>query len=161
MKVRGRRPDARRINSRHAYTIYEAAEALQVHRRTVRNWFKEGLSSINEKRPTLILGADLKAFLISRRQARRRPCKPWQIVCIKCRSPKDPALGMADYVSTSSTLGTLIGLCPDCGTVINRWTSLARLPALEGQLEVKFTTPQPRISTTAHPTSDCHFKLAS
>ena len=146
------------IACKERFTTYEAAEALGVHRNTVRNWLKEGLASINDKRPTLILGADIKAFLASRRKARRRPCQPGQIFCIKCRFPKNPALGMADYLPTTSTLGTLIGLCPDCGTIIRRWTSLARLPAARGQLDVKFKAPQQRLSVTAHPASDCHFR---
>ena len=150
MKARSRTPDARRIKSRQHLHDYEAAETLGVHRNTVRNWLKEGLASLNEKRPILILGADLKAFLASRRKARRRPCQQGQIFCIKCRSPKTPALGMADYVPISSTLGSLVGLCPDCGTIISRWTSL-RTCRSRGQLEVKITVPQQRLSGTARP----------
>jgi hypothetical protein len=144
MSVRSRTPDLRRIKSRHAYTTYEAAETLRVHRNTVRNWLREGLSSLNEKRPILILGAELKSFLVSRRKARQRHCKAGEIFCIKCRSQKVPALGMADYVPVSLNLGSLVGLCPDCDTVISRWTSLARLPEVRGQLEVKITAPQTR-----------------
>ena len=161
MTARSRTPDARGIKSRCTYTIYEAAEALRVHRNTVRNWLKEGLPSLNDKRPILIVGRDLKVFLASRRKARRRPCKEGEIFCIKCRSPKAPALGMADYIPISTTLGSLIGLCPDCGTVINRWTSLQRLQEIRGQLDVKVTVPQQRLSVTACPPSDCHFELGS
>jgi hypothetical protein len=158
MKARGRTPDVRRIKSRYAYTTFEAADVLGVHRNTVRNWLREGLASLNEKRPILMLGADLKAFLSSRRKARRRPCEAGQIFCIKCRSPKVPAFGMSDYVPISSTLGSLVGLCPDCGMLIRRWTSLARLEDAKGQLEVKITAPQKRLSGTASPPSNCHFE---
>jgi excisionase family DNA binding protein len=156
-----RRPDDRRIKSLRTYTIHEAAEALGVHRNTVRNYLRQGLVSLREKRPTLIRGSDLKAFLASRRKARRQPCKLGQIFCIKCRSPKVPALGMVDYVPISQQLGSLTGFCPDCGTLINRWTSFKRLPEIQGQLEVQVTPPQQRLSVTDHPPSDCHFKLGA
>jgi hypothetical protein len=161
MKRRSRRPDARLIKSRHAYTTYEAAGALGVHRNTIRQWLKQGLPSLNEKRPILILGEHLKAFLAKRRKARRRPCQAGQIFCVKCRSAQIPALGMADYVPISATLGSIVGLCPVCGTIIKRWTSLARLAEVRGQLEVKNTTPQPRLRATAPPASDSHFELRS
>lgn len=45
------------------YTVEEVALLLSVHKNTVRTWVKECLPVIDDKRPKLILGRDLSAFL--------------------------------------------------------------------------------------------------
>jgi excisionase family DNA binding protein len=144
MKRRNRRRDRRRIKILRSYTIEEVARLLGIHRNTVRHWIKGGLPVIDGKRPALILGSDLAEFLAARRAARRQTCHPGQMYCVKCREPREPAGRMADYVSSSPTAGALMGLCPICGTWINRRVSIARLPAVVGLLEVQMTHPQPR-----------------
>jgi hypothetical protein len=47
--------------------------------------------------------------------------------CLKCRSPKQPAAGMADYLPMSATSGNLRALCPDCGKFMHRRASLAKV----------------------------------
>jgi hypothetical protein len=44
---------------------------------------------------------------------------------------------MADYIATSADLGNLQGLCPDCGKIMNRRTSFAKLDTAKGNLEVQ------------------------
>jgi hypothetical protein len=157
MRRRNRRPDRRRIKILRNYTIEEAARILDVHRNTIRHWIKQGLPVIDGKRPTLILGGELAAFLASRCAARRQTCQPGEIYCVKCRKPREPAGRMADYVPSSATAGALMGLCPICGTWIHRRVSFARLSAVKGQLEVQFAQPQPRIADTARSFLNCHF----
>jgi excisionase family DNA binding protein len=156
MKFRARRPDRRRIKILRSYTIEEVARLLGVHRNTVRHWIKAGLPVIDSRRPALILGSDLAEFLAARRAARRHTCQPGQMYCVKCRQPREPTGRMADYVPSSPTAGALIGLCPACGTWINRRVSIARLPVVTGQLEVQMTQPQPRLVDTADPRVDCN-----
>lgn len=45
------------------YSVEEVAKLYGVHRNTVREWIKRGLPTNDGKRPTLILGRDLAAFL--------------------------------------------------------------------------------------------------
>jgi excisionase family DNA binding protein len=94
---RNRRPDWRRIKTLRSYTIDEAASALQVHRNAVRYWIKKcALPVMTDRRPHLIHGAELVAFLKHQREARRRKCEPGQFFCLKCRQPQTPAAGMVD-----------------------------------------------------------------
>jgi hypothetical protein len=58
------------------------------------------------------------------------------LYCFRCREPKSPAGGMADFVATAGGLGTLTGLCPDCETIMYRWTTLAKLGAAKGKIDV-------------------------
>ena len=44
-----------------------------IHRNTVREWVKRGLPTSDDRRPMLILGRDLAAFLQARRAKNKRP----------------------------------------------------------------------------------------
>jgi DNA-binding XRE family transcriptional regulator len=112
--MRKRRPKYRLVKIHRSYTVEEAARLLGAHKNTVRAWVKVGLPTCDSKRPTLILGRELAAYLQARRTKNKRPCKPGEIYCVRCRAPKRPAGGMAEYHPTTATLGNLIGICPDC-----------------------------------------------
>jgi hypothetical protein len=156
MTRRNRRPDRRRVKALRSYTIDEVARTLEVHRNTVRHWVKAGLPVIDDKRPILILGANLAEFLLQRRDARRQPCRAGQMFCLKCRKPQEPAGRMADFVASSTTLGALVGICPACNRLMYRRVSVARLSEVAGALDVHLTRAQPRIEDTAIPNVNCH-----
>jgi excisionase family DNA binding protein len=111
MTRRNRRPDRRRVKALRSYTIDEVARTLEVHRNTVRHWIKAGLPVIDDRRPILMLGADLAEFLLQRRDARRQPCRTGQMFCLKCRKPQEPAGRMADYLSRRYARNELCHTC--------------------------------------------------
>ena len=123
----------------------------KVHKNTVRGWLKSGLETVDIRRPTLVLGRKLSAFLHARRQHTRQRCKPGQFYCLRCRAPKEPASRKADYVPITSTSGNLKGNCPDCGSRICRRVSLRKLTASTGELEVQLPQEQQRIEDTPSP----------
>ena len=157
--MRSRRPSHRSIKSLRNYTIADVARILQVSRRTVQEWIKKGLPIIDRQRPFLIHGSDLKEFLFDRKQRRKSKCGPGEIFCVKCRIPKQPAGGMADYEPRSATRGSLVGIGPTCNTIIARWTSRAKLEHAKGILDVKVTTAQSRLTDISEATVNCHFEL--
>lgn len=118
------------------YTVEEVADRLGVHKNTIRGWVKTGLPVCDTRRPTLILGHDLREFLQQKRQARKRRCKLFELYCMRCRSPKQPAGNMVDFVPLTGSTGRLIGICPDCDTLMNRYTSLAILTLVQDVLDV-------------------------
>jgi hypothetical protein len=95
--VAQRLPNPRRAKIHRSYTVEEVARLYEVHRNTVRQWIKQGLLVCDERRPILILGSDLTAFLTRKRAQNKRPCKQGEVYCVRCRVPQAPALGMADY----------------------------------------------------------------
>lgn len=135
-----RNPNPRLAKIHRNYTVEEVANVFKVHKNTVRDWVKQGLPTNDDKRPMLILGRHLAAFLTARRVKNKRPCQPGEIYCVRCRIPKAPAGDMAEYEPISETLGNLIGICPDCETMMYRRVSRAKLDQIRGQLEI--TLPQ-------------------
>lgn len=114
----------------------EAAGALGVHRNTVRHWIKDGLSTIDTRRPTLILGRHLAAFLQARRAKNKRPCGAAQIYCVRCRVPVRPAGDMVEYKPVTATLGNLVALCPSCESLIYRRINFTKLGEVCASLDV-------------------------
>src|SRR5260370_15728595 len=131
------RVDPRRIKIHFAYSIEEAASALGTHKNTIRAWIKQGLPVADDRRPIVMSGAEIRAFLDARRSAGKRPLAPGEFFCFKCRCPKSPAGGMADFIESQAGLGTLCGLCPDCETIMHRRASLATLGTARAVLDVK------------------------
>lgn len=135
-----RHPNPRLAKIHRNYSVEEVASLFGVHRNTVREWIKRGLPTSDQKRPFLILGRDLVAFLQARRVKNKRPCQPGELYCVRCRTPKAPAGDMAEYQPVTETLGNLIAICPDCNAIMNRRASLAKLEQIRGCLDI--TMPQ-------------------
>ncbi len=128
-----------RAKTKRNYTVGEIADLYDVHKITVRTWIKAGLPTLNDMRPMLILGGDLAAFHQARRKKNKQKCMPGEMYCVKCRAPKMPE-GEAEYQQKTATLGNLVGICPDCYTIMNRRVSLAKLGQVRGQMDI--TMPQ-------------------
>lgn len=156
-----RLPNPRLAKIHRSYTVEEVAQLFGVHRNTVRQWIKQGLPVCDDRRPVLILGSELAAFLTRKRARNKRPCKDGEIYCVRCRAPQSPALGMADYEPLTATGGNLIGLCPKCGGLIYRRVSRARLVAVAGNLVVQFTRGQKRIDESNNPSVNSDFKTGT
>jgi excisionase family DNA binding protein len=99
--------------------VSEVAKLFGVHKHTVSRWITSGLPLIEQRRPYLIHGTDLRAFLAARQPA-KQPLRPGEIYCVRCRSPKRPDGDVADLIPRSATIGDLIGICPACGGTIHR-----------------------------------------
>lgn len=122
------------------YTVEEVAELYGVFKGTVRAWIKAGLPVLNDKRPMLILGSNLVAFHQARRTKNKQQCKPGEMYCVRCRTPKKPAGDMADYQIITDKIGNLEAICPDCDKIMNRRVSLSKLEQVRG--EITITLPQ-------------------
>jgi hypothetical protein len=122
-----RHPNPRLVKIHRSYTVEEVAGLFGVHKNTVRNWIRNGLASIDAARPMLIFGQDLAGFLQTKRTKNKQSCKPGEIYCVRCRSPKQPAEGMAEYTPVTDKFGNLQAICPACGSIMNRRVSLAKI----------------------------------
>ena len=138
-----------------SYTVDEAARRLRTHKNTIRNWIKLGLPVIDGRRPALVHGRDLAAFIDKRRQSRKQPCPPGHLYCVKCRTPRSPAGQMADYVPMSENSGMLKGLCPECFTLMHRRIAQANLDVVRRNLEIAFPKGDLRLRERSLPSLNC------
>ena len=86
----------RLVKIHRTYTVEEMATLLVVHKNTVRQWLENGLATIDRRRPILVHGAALVAFLKQRRTSAKSPCQPGELYCLRCRAPTPPAGSIVD-----------------------------------------------------------------
>jgi len=115
-----RHPNPRLAKIHRSYSVEDVSRLYRIHKNTVRIWIRQGLEPIDDHRPTLIRGLELRRFLTDRRLHAKQTCGPGRIYCLPCRAPKEPAGQMAECVAAGETAGTLCGICPDCGRMIYR-----------------------------------------
>lgn len=153
MPVRRLNPGLIKIH--RSYSIEDAARTLGVHKNTVANWLKNGLSPIDDQRPILIQGRVLRAFLRERRDRQKRRCSVGELYCLKCRSPKPPLDRKAIYVPLTNAGGNLQGRCSDCLSIICRRVSLARLHEFSAVLTITSKQASLRINDRQTPCLKC------
>lgn len=144
LKMARHRPDRRRVKIHLSYTVEEAARCLSIARGTVRRWLKRGLTAIDGRKPALIRGSELRAYLSAKARP-KQSCPPGQCYCVKCKAPKVPAGAMAEYVVMTPTNGNLRAFCPTCETLMHRRTSVSQLETIRGFLDVTLVEQSPRL----------------
>lgn len=154
---------AKRINPRlikihRSYSVEDIARTLSVHKNSVRSWIKSGLPTVDNTRPVLVLGNELKAWLENRLKANKRPCPIGTIYCFKCREPKAPALGMIEYKPMDCSSGNLNALCEACGTVMHRRIKQIDISIKMPDLDVQIREALPSIIERAQPSLNCDYK---
>jgi hypothetical protein len=138
VRVKRRHPNHRLVKMHRSYTVGEIASLFMIHKNTVRSWFKTGLRTVDDKRPMLTHGLDLIAFLQSRRNLKKQHCGIGQVYCVRCQRPKFPAGGMADYLPLTEKVGNLAAICPDCGSMMYRCISNAKIGEIRGKIDIAF-----------------------
>src|SRR5690242_4153701 len=146
-----RHPNPRLAKIHLSYSVEDTSRLFRVHKNTVRQWLKQGLRPIDEHRPTLIRGDEIRRFLSERRAQAKRACGPGRIYCLPCREPKVPAGNIAECVATGVTAGTLQGICPGCNRMIYRRVNPQKLAGMRGDLEIIVTQAWPCIEETTKP----------
>ena len=153
-----RHPNHRLVKTHRNYTVEEIASLFHIHRNTVREWVKRGLPTCDDRRPMLILGAELAAFLQARRLKNRQTCSPGELYCVRCRAPRVPAGNMADYRPKTATLGNLIGICPQCECLMYRRVNPSKLEQIRGPLDITLPQARSHIDESTGPSVNSDFR---
>ncbi|QBY02939.1 DNA-binding protein [Thalassotalea sp. HSM 43] len=140
---RNHNPNKCKIN--RFYTVEEVSMLLDVHKHTVRNWILKGLAVCDDKRPVIILGKDLKAFLQKQRQQGKRKCKPSELYCMKCREPRIPDQKSIEFIKETNTKGRVIAACSHCNSSMNKYFKLDELATIQRDLAVILPLQQKHI----------------
>ena len=136
-----RHPNPGLIKIHRSYRVDEIAECLSVCRATVRSWLKQGLPTIDDQRPAMVRGIDLRAFLRKRRQREKKTCLPGHLYCFRCRDCRPADGGMADYQVQERGAGNLTALCTSCGGWMKRRLGAAQLSEWKAILDITIRQP--------------------
>lgn len=153
-----RRLNPNRVKLNRSYDVGELAELLGVHKNTVRHWSTEGLTPIDDGRPMLFHGEQVRAFLAKRNADRRQPCPPGTLYCFRCRQPREPALGMVDYVELRSGTGNLQAFCGTCEAIMHRRVRRSALTTAMPGIDVQITEAPSRLVRPSSPSLNCDSK---
>ncbi len=153
-----RRMNPYRVKLLRTYTVAELAECLDVHKNTVRHWQKAGLAAIDRARPVLFHGESVRQFLSALNQNRKHACGPGQMFCVRCRAPRQPALGMVDFIARKPTSGNLRAICGTCDGVMHRSARRDDLARIMPGLTVQTVEAPLRLSGRPSPSLNCDFK---
>lgn len=156
--MKRRHPNHLLIKIHRTYTVEEIATLFGIHKNTVRHWIKDGLETIDDKRPRLIVGDILVEFLKARRAKNKQKCKPGELYCVRCRAPRSPAGGMADYSPITEKFGNLVAICPECNSLMNRHVSLARIGEFQDKVDIKFPEELRRLDESLCPSINSDFR---
>jgi hypothetical protein len=151
------RSNPRLAKIHRSYTVEEIAALYSVHRNTVRQWIKGGLPVVDQRRPVLVLGAALAEHLRIKRTVNKRPCRPGEIYCMRCREPRVPAGANVRYHPITPTQGNLVGLCPNCSAGLYRRVSATNLGQFEGLLRITLPPAGEHIGESAQPPANSDF----
>jgi hypothetical protein len=140
-----RRVNPNLVKLHRTYDVSELARRCGVHKNTVLNWRVSGLAPIDGSKPILFHGAAIRAFLKKRNGERKQPCGPGKLYCFRCKQPRAPALGLADYISVTATSGNVRAFCEACETVMYRRVSLAALSRAMPGMDFQIAEAPPRL----------------
>ena len=127
------------------YTLSEIAVLYGVHKSTVKAWLRRGLKRIDNQRPYIILGRDLKQFIKDLRSINKRSCELGEIYCMKCRMPRTPEQKSISFEAESSSYGRIKASCNVCQCVMNRYIRLTDLSLLQRHFAVILPLRQKRL----------------
>ncbi len=133
------------------YTVEEVAELYSVHKNTVRNWIKNKLPVCDDQRPALILGSELREYLQLQRKAKKQKCRPYEMYCMRCKSPQRPAENMVDYKPFNNASGRLIGICSGCESMINKFASFVSMSKFSEVFDITFPPDEKHINKRINP----------
>jgi hypothetical protein len=156
-----RRFNPLRAKMHFSYTVEDVARLLRVHKNTVRSWLRSGLEAIDSSRPTMVQGRVLRAFLKNCQASRKQKCPPGTLYCLKCRSPKVPALAMVDFVPLTPSSGNLRALCEACSSIMHRHVQISRITAVMPKISVQFTHAESRLRESTSLSVNCDSGKAS
>ena len=144
-----------RVKKHFSYSVDELARLLGVHKNTIRNWEREGLRPLDGNRPKLFAGSEVRAFLEARLKARKKPCPPGTLYCLRCKQPRKPKFEVVEYTGLRPGSGNLKGICEVCnGTMRQRIREADILKKLP-DCTVQSTQGQPSLIGKGDPSLKC------
>lgn len=102
------------------YKVSELSEELNIHERTLRDWLSGGAPHLIDSRNHVwVIGTDFHKWVLECRKKKASrgmtESEAWCLKCMKVVEIKDP-----QKHSLKGKPRRLRGVCPICGTIVNR-----------------------------------------
>lgn len=102
-----------------SYTVQEAAALYNLHKGAVSRWIRDGLPTTDQRKPYLIYGAELAAYLEGKKKRRRWKCGSNEFYCCRCRFPRTARENSVFIEIRNQTKLLIQGLCAVCSTPVS------------------------------------------
>ena len=133
----------RLIKERESYSFRDVSKLLNIHIRTVQVWKSEGLQTLNDLRPFLVMGYELKEFLSKRISSHRHKLKENEFYCTKCRKAVTSLENKVQLKLSNKTIGVnayreilICGNCGFCNTRINRFSHEGKFQEIKNNFQI-------------------------
>ncbi len=127
MTFKKRTYNTRLIRMGLSYSVQEVAGLFGLHKNSVLQWIKSGLPVIDQRKPYLIHGADLAAFIKKRQSGRKHKCQPHEFYCCKCRTSRKAWENQVDIVIKNKSKLVITAICAVCNTALHRAGAVRKL----------------------------------
>ncbi len=122
----GKRANPMAVKAALTYEIGEAARALDKSPATIRNWVKDGLPIMAQRRPYLISGAALRDYLRAKYEESKSQLALDELLCMACRQGRKPFNMEVECDPNNAKTYRLKGTCDHCGASAARIISIDR-----------------------------------
>lgn len=147
--------NTRLIKRDYCYRVEEVAELFGLHVQAVRRWLRDGLRRIDDRRPILIHGSDLIAFLDERQSKRKCRCAAGELYCCRCRMPRRPRSCLVRIELETDSRLLLSGECVECAAAMRQIGSVRKLDLYRSTFVVQMKAST-RIDGRSEPSVMCH-----
>lgn len=118
------------------YSVEELAKLLEVHEKTILEWKRKGLKTIDSKQPFLFYGYFVKEFLGKMNLSNKCKTAFDQIFCMKCQEGRDPLKKQIQFIPVKQNCLKVKALCRTCKSDIYQNYKLDDLPELKRTFNV-------------------------
>ena len=128
--------NVQQISYMGTYSIPEVCQMINRSERTVRQMIANGLTTIDDKRPTLIRGTNLIDFLLRENDKNRCPTEFLQFYCMHCRQARIPKGKNVWFLRENPISPNLCGICPVCGCKMHKAYKVSDVPQLRCEFHI-------------------------
>jgi len=107
------------IKYMYCYSSEEVATIFNVSEKTIRNWRKDGLKTIDNNQPYLIRGLDLIEFIKNRNLKSTKPTQFNEMFCLSCKEPRS-FYKKEVKLEQQSKMIVAQALCSECKTKMRK-----------------------------------------
>lgn len=108
------------IESKRSYSSIKIQELLGINPQTIRGWIKEKRLECVNKKPILIYGAILKAFIKARNEKYKNTLGFKEMKCFKCRNISIPRDNQISIYHNKNGSIRVVGNCSNCDNELSK-----------------------------------------